>query len=67
MQPEGAKLAIRVLFGGVPAAAFMTAFILMTRFRLDESQHREIQRELAARVENRAGTPNDPDGAEPHA
>jgi GPH family glycoside/pentoside/hexuronide:cation symporter len=42
-------LAMRLLFSFVPAAAVIIASVIISRFKLDETQVREIQRQLAAR------------------
>jgi Na+/melibiose symporter-like transporter len=48
-QNETVKLVIRFLFGGVPMLSFVTALVLLWRFKLSEKMHAAIRLELDRR------------------
>jgi GPH family glycoside/pentoside/hexuronide:cation symporter len=49
-QSDTTKLGLRVLFGIVPGACYLVGTFCFLRFRLDESAHLAIRRELDART-----------------
>lgn len=54
-QVETVKWVIRGLFGGVPALFFLTALLLLSRFKLSEKHHAQIRVELDRRLVERRG------------
>lgn len=48
-QSEATRLALRVLFGLVPACCYIAGTLLFLRFRLDEAEHAAIRAALDAR------------------
>lgn len=49
-QSETVQRAILALYGFLPASCYAIGLILLMRFRLNESEHAEIRRELDARA-----------------
>ena len=54
-QSEAAKLAIRAIFGLLPAACYVIGAILFARFSFNEPEHARVRRALDARAESRPG------------
>lgn len=52
-QSETTQRAILALYGFLPAGCYAIGLILLMRFRLNESEHAEIRRELDARASRR--------------
>ena len=53
-QTEETKLAIRTLFGLLPAACYLIGTLLFARFAFNEPEHAEVRRVLDARREKTA-------------
>ncbi len=58
-QSEGAKLAIRALFGLLPASCYLIGALLFARFSFNESEHARVRRILDERSREE---PDDHDG-----
>lgn len=48
-QPESAQFAIRLVVSIVPALIFLSSFLILRKYDLDEAKHKEILATLAAR------------------
>jgi GPH family glycoside/pentoside/hexuronide:cation symporter len=53
-QSEATQRAILALYGFLPSACYAVGLVLLLRFRLNESEHAEIRRQLDARALLRA-------------